>query len=240
MLNEALARLEQGEVGARSGKPLQTVETIIQAQEEERRRLSRQMHDGPAQALSNFILQTEIALRLFDRDPEQAREELQNLKHAAAKTFQQVRDFIFTLRPMMLDDLGLVPTVKRYLDTLEEQTGVDIQVHVAGGERRLAPYLEVFIFRAIQELVGNALAKGQATRVQVQLDMEDKDQIKVQVEDNGMGFDPESLKESEGMGLRLLRERVEMLDGTLEIHSTPGQGTRVTFEVPAASPSALG
>ena len=82
---------------------------VVEAQEAERQRLSRQIHDGPAQALSNFILQTEIAMRLFDIDTERARAELQSLKTSATSTFQKVRDFIFDLRPMMLDDLGLVP-----------------------------------------------------------------------------------------------------------------------------------
>ncbi len=237
VLEGALERLT-AEVGGEERNPLRTVETIIRAQEEERRRLSRQMHDGPAQALSNFILQTDIALRLFDRDPEQARAELDNLKHAAAKTFQQVREFIFELRPMMLDDLGLVPTVKRYLDTLREQSGVDIRVNVSGGERRLASYLEVFVFRAVQELVGNAIHHGQASQVQVYLEL-GEDMVRVRVEDNGAGFDTDALREQKGMGLALLRERVEMLGGSLKVTSTPGQGTQVSFEVPAAEPTAL-
>ncbi len=98
------------------------VEAIIQAQEAERQRLSRQMHDGPAQALSNFILQTEIAMRLFDMNQDQARQELEALKQSATATFQKVRDFIFELRPMMLDDLGLVPTLKDMLRHLKSKT----------------------------------------------------------------------------------------------------------------------
>ena len=101
---------------------------IINAQEAERQRLSRQMHDGPAQAMSNFILQTEIAMRLLDVDAAQAKEELGNLKAAAMGTFQKVRNFIFELRPMMLDDLGLVPTVRKYVDAFKDQTGLDISL----------------------------------------------------------------------------------------------------------------
>ena len=86
---------------------------IVTAQAAERQRLSRQMHDGPAQALSNFILQTEIAMRLLDVDPAQAREELGNLKTSAMGTFQKVLNFIFELRTMMLDDLGLITTLRR-------------------------------------------------------------------------------------------------------------------------------
>src|SRR5258705_320706 len=101
---------EAGSVGAKTTSA--SIESIIQAQESERQRLSRQMHDGPAQALSNFILQTEIAMRLLDVDATQARQELNNLKASAMSTFQKVRNFIFELRPMMLDDLGLAPTIK--------------------------------------------------------------------------------------------------------------------------------
>jgi two-component system sensor histidine kinase DegS len=95
------------------------IEMIVNAQESERQRLSRQMHDGPAQALSNFILQTEIAMRLFDLDPAQARDELGNLKTSAMGTFQRVRSFIFELRPMMLDDLGFNSTLRKYADAFK-------------------------------------------------------------------------------------------------------------------------
>lgn len=132
------------------------IEMIVNAQEAERQRLSRQMHDGPAQALSNFILQTEIAMRLLDVDPAQAKDELGNLKTSAMGTFQRVRSFIFELRPMMLDDLGLVPTLRKYADAFKEQAGLDVSVTVTGTERRLESYLEVMIFRAVQELLGNA------------------------------------------------------------------------------------
>ena len=86
------------------------------------------MHDGPAQALSNFILQTEIAMRLFDIDQEKARQELITLKNSATSAFQQVRDFVFELRPMMLDDLGLVPTLKRYVEAFKEQTNTSVRL----------------------------------------------------------------------------------------------------------------
>ena len=139
------------------------IEMIVNAQEAERQRLSRQMHDGPAQALSNFILQTEIAMRLLDIDPAQAKDELGNLKTSAMSTFQKVRNFIFELRPMMLDDLGLIPTLRKYSDAFKEQAGLDVSVTVTGTERRLEPYLEVMVFRAVQELLGNASRHSQAT-----------------------------------------------------------------------------
>lgn len=213
---------------------LASVEMLVNAQETERQRLSRQIHDGPAQALSNFILQTEIAMRLMDVDAVQAREELTNLKASAMGTFQKVRNFIFELRPMMLDDLGLVPTVRRYVDAFKEQTALDISITVTGNERRLEPYVEVMIFRAIQELLGNTARHSQATMVRILLDL-GQERIRVSVDDNGKGFDPEILQHSNSLGLRLIRERVEMLGGNFEVDSNIGKGTRVSFAVPARS-----
>jgi two-component system, NarL family, sensor histidine kinase DegS len=208
------------------------IEMIVNAQEAERQRLSRQMHDGPAQALSNFILQTEIAMRLLDVDPAQAKDELGNLKTSAMGTFQRVRNFIFELRPMMLDDLGLVPTLRKYADAFKEQSGLEVSVTVTGSERRLEPYLEVMIFRAVQELLGNASRHSQANLIKVQVDL-GNDFIRVNVEDNGKGFAPETLKDSSSLGLKLIRERAEMLGGNFEIDSATGSGTRISFTVPS-------
>src|SRR5258706_1475978 len=210
------------------------IEMIVNAQEAERQRLSRQMHDGPAQALSNFILQTEIAMRLLDADPAQAKDELVSLKSSAMGTFQKVRNFIFELRPMMLDDLGLVPTVRRYSDAFKEQTGLDASVTVTGSERRLEPYLEVMLFRAIQELLGNAARHSQGTIVKVMLDMGDE-RVRVSVDDNGRGFDPDAVKQGSSLGLKLIQERAEMLGGSFEMDSAVGKGARISFAVPARS-----
>ncbi len=196
-LQKYVSFLEQTQNLVENGSPEQphkagsasvNVEMLINAQEAERLRLSRQMHDGPAQALSNFILQTEIATRMFDIDQSRARDELASLKMSAMTTFQKIRTFIFELRPMMLDDLGLIPTVKRHAESYKEQTGADVNVNVSGMERRFEPYLEVMIFRAVQELVGNAVQVSQATQVKIQIIVEDTS-IEVSVDDNGKGMD---------------------------------------------------
>ncbi len=223
-----------GKGAAAAGGKMASVEMLVNAQESERQRLSRQMHDGPAQALSNFILQTEIAMRLLEVDPAQAREELGNLKISALGTFQKVRNFIFELRPMMLDDLGLAPTLRKYAEAFREQTSLDVNVAVTGTERRLEPYIEVMIFRAVQELIGNASRHSQATQVKVHLDMGDE-LIRVNVDDNGKGMDAEAVQEGKSLGLKLIRERSELLGGTFEIDSAVGKGTRIAFSVPARS-----
>ncbi len=221
-----------GAAPAQANNPIAEIEMIVNAQEAERQRLSRQMHDGPAQAMSNFILQTEIAMRLLDADPAQAKEELTNLKNSALTTFQKVRNFIFELRPMMLDDLGLVPTLRKYVDAFKEQTGMDTALTVTGTERRLEPYLEVMTFRAIQELLGNAARHSQAALVKLHVDM-GNEAVRVSVDDNGRGFDTGSLQSGGSLGLKLIKERVEMLGGKFDIDTAPGKGARVVFSVPA-------
>jgi len=236
MLEQVAAQLAGESNTFQDKKPLtassQTLEVVIRAQEAERQRLSRQMHDGPAQALSNFILQMEIAVRLFDVNQEKAREELQNLKSSASSTFQKVRDFIFELRPMMLDDLGLVPTLNRYLENMKSQTSIDIRFTPSGGDTRLESYREVMIFRAVQELLGNAIRHGQGTQVKIQLDITPFE-VRLMVDDNGRGFDVNSLSESSGTGLKVIQDRVKMLGGEMDIDSLPGQGARISFTIPA-------
>jgi two-component system sensor histidine kinase DegS len=209
---------------------LSGMEMIINAQEAERQRLSRQMHDGPAQAMSNFILQTEIAMRLLDVDAAQAKEELGNLKASAMGTFQKVRNFIFELRPMMLDDLGLAPTLRKYVDAFKDQTGLDINLVITGGDRRVAPYLEIMIFRAVQELLGNTSRHSQASMVKIALEM-GSDLIRVSVDDNGKGFDPQTVLKGNSLGLKLIRERTEMLGGTFIADSAVGKGARISFSI---------
>jgi two-component system sensor histidine kinase DegS len=211
-----------------------SVEMLVNAQEAERQRLSRQMHDGPAQALSNFILQTEIAMKLMDVDQAQARNELSNLPVAAMSTFEKVRNFIFELRPMMLDDLGLAPTVRRYADNFKEQAGVEISVTITGNERRLETYLEVMVFRAMQELLSNVVHQNQASLVKVQLDMGDT-LIKLSIDENGKGFDTDVFSNTGNLGLKLIKERAEMLNGSFDIDSAPGKGSRVTLTIPVST-----
>lgn len=213
----------------------QAISSIIEAQENERQRLSRQMHDGPAQSLTNLILQAEIVERTFDADPVRAKAELGNLKTSANSTFQRIRDFIFDLRPMMLDDLGLLPTLKRYLQTFESKTHLATPLIVLG-ERNLSTYLEVTLYRAIQELVNNAAKHAHATRAQITIDLQD-DPISLAVEDDGGGFEVEqallAAKQRGGSGLTNLDKRIQMLGGHLQIQSATGRGTKVILQVPA-------
>ncbi|OQY16513.1 MAG: hypothetical protein B6I35_15760 [Anaerolineaceae bacterium 4572_32.2] len=207
---------------------------IIEAQERERLRLSQQMHDGPAQALTNLILQAEICGRLFDIDAERARAELANLKSAVAATFQVVKGLILNLRPMMLDDLGLVPTLRRYVDSFSDNSGVNTNLVTTGKERRLESHKEVTVFRLVQELLNNAVEYGNASNVQINLDIGES-LVRVAVEDNGSGFELTDMlnsSDADRLGLATMRERVEMLGGQIHFDSSIGRGTKVGFELP--------
>jgi two-component system, NarL family, sensor histidine kinase DegS len=221
------------------GKGGVNIVRIVQAQEEERRRLARQMHDGPAQSLTNFILQADICHRVFDHNPELAGNELDNLKTAASVTFRKVRDFIDDLRPMMLDDLGVVPTVRRYVDRFREKNDIETELEILGDERRLETHREVMIFRSIQELMGHARDYTAPARLQVKLDMSST-MIKVAIQDDGRGFDAEEVFSSEEMpqdaraqGLITLKEKFDLVGGSMSVVSSEGEGTLVRIEIPA-------
>ena len=225
--------------GGNGAEPL--VVRIIDAQEDERQRMSKAMHDGPAQSLTNFILQAEIVQRLFDSNPELARVELQNLKSTATSTFQKVREFITELRPMMLDDLGLVPTVRRYIKAFEEKSGIPTALTVTGEERRFEAHCEVLAFRAIQELLNNARTHSQCTQIRATLDV-DESFVRAVVEDNGKGFDVGAVlapDQKQYIGLGTLKEKAELLGGQLQIASVLGQGTKATVEIPISGANTL-
>lgn len=205
---------------------------LIQVEESARQSLVRKMHDGPTSSLSNFILQAEICQRFFDMNPERARTELNALKATAAATFEAVKDFIFDLRPMMLDDLGVVPTLRRYVETLQEKNDFPVSITVTGMERRLEGYVEVTIFRGVQELLNNARDHAQATQIQVLIDM-GQERVLVVVEDNGSGFDvDEAMNNKDKIGLSTLRDRLGMIGGEFNVQSSLGQGTRAEFTIP--------
>ncbi len=208
----------------------------IEAQEAERQRLAQQMHDGPAQSMTNLILQAEIVERLFESNPERARAELGGLKTSANVTFQRVRDFIFGLRPMMLDDLGLIPTLRRYCQTFEQKNNLPLTLTLEG-ERTLPPYIEVTVFRSVQELLNNVAHHASAQHAQVMVDL-DSEPISVGVDDDGSGFDVNEtlprMRARGTSGLSTLEKRVEMLGGKITYQSSTGRGTRVRVQIPSS------
>lgn len=209
---------------------------IINAQEQERLHLSRQLHDGPAQSLTNLILQAEIVERLFAKDPSRAQAELGTLKSAVNETFQKIREYIFQLRPMMLDDLGIIPTLKQYAQEFESKhEELTCTLLVSGAERRLPPHIEVTVFRVIQALLTNVAEHAHATQVSVNIELQ-RERISATISDNGNGFDiREAMGEAQKqkhMGIISMQEQITMLHGEISFDSLIGQGTTVTFWLP--------
>lgn len=210
---------------------------IIGAQEEERKRLSREIHDGPAQMMANVMMRSDLIERIYkEHGAQEAFEEIKNLKLMVRSALYEVRRIIYDLRPMALDDLGLVPTLKKYLKTTEEyyQTA-SISFSTIGKEIRLPGNYEVALFRLIQESVQNALKHAEAKSILVKIEMR-RDQVIVIIKDDGKGFD-KTVKKQESFGLIGMRERVELLEGELSIDSKIGLGTLVMINVPVKKPN---
>lgn len=207
---------------------------IIQAQEEERKRVAREIHDGPAQSLANVVLRTEVCEKLMDLDVLAARKELHDLRETVKDSLQDVRRIIFDLRPMVLDDLGLIPALNRYVETLKDRFGIDIEINCTGRKRRLDSILEVALYRVIQESVQNIMKHAKASNVVINLEIGQQN-IAAVIKDNGAGFNVEEfLKEPRpnNYGLMGMKERVEILGGQLSIKSGTGQGTEVLAILP--------
>jgi two-component system sensor histidine kinase DegS len=147
-----------------------------------------------------------------------------------------VRDFIFDLRPMMLDDLGLVPTIRRYVEAFQDKTSIQMQLNILGEERRLPSHIEVMMFRLLQEIMGNARDNLNAKYINIVLDVGGPDWIKATVEHDGRGFDPEEVLSEEGgdnvLGLRALKERIELVGGNLDITSAEEEASHYTILLP--------
>lgn len=205
---------------------------IIGAQEEERKRLSREIHDGPAQMMANVMMRSDLIERVYkEQGAKEAFTEVRNLKKMVRGALYEVRRIIYDLRPMALDDLGLVPTLKKYLQTIEEyHETTKISFANIGEDKRLPPKYEVALFRLVQESVQNALKHADATEIKVRLEIKNS-MVTVIVRDDGKGFDVNERK-AESFGLIGMRERVEILDGKLAIDSKIGAGTVVLIQVP--------
>ena len=204
---------------------------IIEAQEVERKRLSREIHDGPAQMLANILIRSEIVdLAFREGDVEQALDEMKSVRTNIRTSLQEVRRIIYDLRPMALDDLGLFPTIKKHIRTMSEHNDIEIDLSLLGDERRLESNYEVAIFRLVQEAIQNAINHAEADLIRVIIEIMPK-QINVLVKDDGIGFE-KCEEKADSFGLIGMRERVELLDGKLIIASEKGKGTVIRINLP--------
>jgi two-component system sensor histidine kinase UhpB len=204
---------------------------VLQAQERERQRVARELHDQTGQALTHEIIALDLLLERTG-DPD-ARNQLQAVKRTLEETLEEVHRMSQDLRPSVLDDLGLVPALR----TLAKQpSGAHISLHVDGLRDRLPPPIETALYRIAQEALTNANKYARATNVNIDLRCLDG-HVQLLVRDDGVGFDPDSIPEKEepgraGLGIFGMRERAALLRGTLDIHSGPQRGTEVVAQLP--------
>ncbi len=217
---------------------------LLQVQEAERRRVARELHDGPAQMLAAAALGAEVCQQLAQAggSPDTAlREQLLELKQAIRWTLQELRRIIFNLRPLALEAGGLVPALQRLAEQASGPEGPKVAVSIRGVPRRLSEPLEVAAFRFVQEALQNAVRHARARQVQIWVEFSAQ-QLQLMVADDGVGFDLAAVEAEYAagghLGLASMRERMAFLGGEVRLESAPGQGTRVTARLPLGSEAA--
>jgi signal transduction histidine kinase len=213
---------------------------IVDKEEEARHKLARDLHDGPTQDVAAIAMRLNFARLLIERDPLRAKAELERLEDLAHRTVKEIRSMLFTLRPVILETEGLVPALNHYAENLRENDNLPMEVDAERYRDCLDTDAQGVVFAIIEEAVNNAKKHARATRITVRLSVENNLFI-AQVSDDGRGFDVNAVERNYGsrgsMGMVNLKERAELVDGTINIESVPGQGTRVTLLVPIGEES---
>lgn len=210
---------------------------ILKAQEEERHRVARDIHDGPAQIMANVILKAELCDKLINIDVNKSKVELQNLKDIVRDSLKDIRRIIYDLRPMSLDDLGLITTLERYTSSFKHENNVDVVFNVSGEEKELNSMVSLTIFRIFQEVFNNIKKYSKAKNVKVVF-YYDKEVVNFKIEDDGVGFESNNINKQDsdnidkGFGISSMRERVKLLEGKFTISSRIGSGTKVIVTLP--------
>jgi two-component system sensor histidine kinase DegS len=235
-----LAREDTSLVSDPSGPPSATDAQmrIVEAQEAERSRLAREIHDGPAQALSNAIFQVEVVQRLLDRDEALARAELQQLRDVLTRELSDVRAYLSQLRLPLLAELGLSGAIGETADQIGKALGIHITVDVDEEVDQLPETVEIVVLRVIQEALQNARKHAQPTSIRVRM-VRDDESWALEVRDNGKGFESESplVDGRRSFGLQFMRERADLIGARFEVRSIPNLGTAVRMTIP---PGAMG
>jgi signal transduction histidine kinase len=222
------------ENGNGSGHQAVNSRDLFQIVEDERMRIARDMHDGPAQLLANLVLKAEIVERVFDLNRDTAMSELADFKATVRVALEETRKLIFDLRPMTLDDLGLVPTLRKFVVDFEQRCGLRTRLNIVGAERRLPGDLEASLYRIVQEAMNNARKHSGGDTLDVTV-MIGPQRVVASVRDNGAGFDVAAAQaraeRTKRLGLVSMRERAGLEKGVLDITSVPGHGTQVRVSI---------
>lgn len=229
-INAMLVRLEH------SRRELRALsERATHAQEEERRRIARNLHDETSQALSSLIISLEQIENALPADASHLRPRLRKSLELANRTLEDLRNIIYDLRPTMLDDLGLIPAIRWYARSTLEESGILLEFDFPEQPVRLPEHIETELFRIIQEGINNIRHHAQATRVILRLDCQ-PEYMFLELEDDGSGFDvPKTASTallSKRLGLLGIQERAALLGGEIQVESHPGAGTRMRVSLP--------
>ena len=209
---------------------------IIQAQEQERQRIARELHDETSQVLTSLL----ISLTLLEESVEtqEARERIADTRALAHSTLRAIRNLSIDLRPSALDDLGLLPALRWYVKEYQKKCSIDVEFHATGFKERLPAEMETALYRIVQECLTNTAKHANANKVTITL-KEETDRVYARITDDGQGFDYEALLKTpgqeRGLGLAGMNERAVLLDGTLNIHSTSERGTIIEVSIPLPS-----
>jgi signal transduction histidine kinase len=215
----------------------QEKERMMEIQEEARKKMARDLHDGPTQSVSAIAMRINFARRLLERDPKATMEELYKIEDLARRTTKEIRHMLFTLRPLVLESQGLIAALESMAEKMRETYGQNVIIQA---DPNLVNELEMgkqaVIFYIAEEAVNNARKHAQARHVWVRLNLFREDLGVLEIEDDGVGFDPGEVNasyENRGsLGMINLRERAELINGVLNIDSTLGRGTRIQLAIP--------
>ena len=226
---EARASAQFREV-AEARRQLQSLSArLVEAQETERRALSRELHDEVGQSLSAVLVELRnLSTGLAARSEEQSRGQVETIKGLVENAVGVVRNMALLLRPSMLDDLGLIPALRWQAREVSKRTSMDVSVVTELASDDLPDEYKTCVYRVVQEALHNCSRHSQATTVQIRVRQEPR-RLSLTIQDDGQGFDA---RQSKGLGLLGMEERVTSLGGRLEVHSEPGNGTILAVELP--------
>lgn len=210
--------------------------TLLETQENERQRISRDLHDYTVQNLTSLVHKTELCGKLVEMDPVRCKLELTMMSKTLRDIINDTRQMIYNLRPMSFDDIGLDVTIERALDKLESSEQRKIKFSVEGEPYQIKPVIGITLLRIIQEGCDNAIRYADSSFIKVTLKYY-PDKISVEIEDDGKGFEMAQVHKDErddnsGFGLSMMRERVYLLSGNIEIESKIDCGTKIFVNVP--------
>jgi len=206
---------------------------IIKAQEEERRRIARDIHDGPAQNIASLVIKTEIVEKLLKRGNIHIEDELKDIKTQLRAVLKEIRGIMYDLRPISLDEVGLIPTIERMAADMSYEKNIAIEIKKISDYPILNSLNKLIVYRIVQESLNNIIKHSGAKNVVIRMDVR-KDSINGSVSDDGKGFDADSFMEAKdkSFGLSSMKERAEIAHGSITIKSVVGKGTKIMFSIP--------